>query len=276
MVAFAVAEDEPTARYSKSFVVYTFLHTSMRSRRSVAVVSAEPKSHYPEVLFPRVQLRTMGSPEMKLEHTFRMMALKIADQLSLDDCRKIAYVSAGMDDQVALPYSANFRLHVLTTLESRGLITPTKLDFLEDILRNLQRNDLLQLIEDYKKTREYKKAMKRNKKLREQNGENCTCTAAILHPSHDKDQYEKLYAEFLTQFSKLSTSMRVALETNDLLRMKLSFSAVAASTRKLSDTVRKTVSEIDSYSSCRSSRESSGAHAAGHMYFYYTASMRYW
>ena len=207
----------------------------------------------------------VGSHEMKLEQKFRMMAIKMADKLSLDDCSKIAYVSTGMDDQVALPYRANFRLHVLTTLESRGLIAPTKLDFLEDVIRNLQRNDVLQLIEDYKKTREYKKAMKRKKKLRAQNGETYTCTGAVLH---HKDQYEKLYAEFLTQFSKLSTSMRVALESNDLQRMKLSFSAIAASTQTLSDTVRKTVSEIDSYnsSSSSSSRESSGAHAASHMH----------
>lgn len=193
----------------------------------------------------------VGSPEMKLEHAFRMVALTIADKLSLEDCRRIAYVSAGMDDQVALPYRPNFRLYVLTTLESRGLITPTKLDFLEDALRNLQRNDLLKVIEDYKKTREYKKAMKRNKKLREtQSGENGT---AVLHHC-DKDHYEELYAEFLTQFSKLSASTRAALESNDLLRMKLAFSNVAAGARKLSHTVRKTISEIDSYSS----RESSG------------------
>ena len=188
---------------------------------------------------------------MKLEHMFRMMAINIADKLSLDDCRKIAYVSAAMDDQVASPCCANFRLHVLTTLESRGLITPTKLDFLEDILGNLQRNDLLQLIEDYKKTSEYNAAMIQK---------SGTCTAAICPSDVDKDQYEKLYAEFLTQFSKLSTSMRVALESNNLTRMRLSFSAVAASTRKLSHTVKKTVSEIidNCSSSNSSSRESSG------------------
>ena len=223
----------------------------------------------------------MGSPEMKLEHTFRMMAIKIADKLSLEDCRRIAYVSASMDEQVAWQYPADFRLHVLTTLESRGLITPTKLKFLEDNLRNLQRNDLLQVIKDYKKTREYKKAVKRDKKSLEKNGENCTHAAASLH----KDQYEKLYTEFLTQFSKLSTSMRVALETNDLLRMKLSFSAVAASTQKLSDTVKKTVSEINRYSSSSSSssRESSGKLKGNfcsrphviNIYSYCTATMRW-
>lgn len=193
---------------------------------------------------------------MKLEHAFRMVALKIAEQLSPEDCRNLAYVSGCMDDQLALPYHANFRLHVLTSLESRGLITPTKLDFLEDVLRNLGQNYLLDVIEEYKKTREYKKAIKKHKKKltgKKQSREKVV--AAIFHPS-DKDQYEKLYAQFLTQFSRMSVSMRAALDSNDLVRMKLAFSNVAAGVQEVSRTMKKTVSEIDIYSS--SSEESSG------------------
>ena len=211
----------------------------------------------------------VGSTEMKLEHAFRtMVALKIADKLSLEDCRNLAYVSGCMDDQLALPYHANFRLHVLMSLESRGLITPTKLDFLEDILRNLGKNDLLDVIEDYKKTREYKKAIKKhNKKLTGRKQGREKGTAATLYPS-DKDQYEKLYAQFLTQFSRQSVSMRAALDSNDLLRMKLAFSSVATGAQELSRTMKKTVSEIDMYSS--SSGENSGkifkmAFSAGHL-----------
>ena len=51
--------------------------------------------------------------------------------------------------------------------------------------------------------------------------------------------------------------MRGALDSNDLPRMKLVFSTVAASARRLSRTVKKTVSEIDNYIS---SSSSSGEH----------------
>jgi hypothetical protein len=258
-----VAEDEPTAHCGVhvSACQYALKKTCSSCKQGRAKRESTGEEPYLENLCALCPLSDedmacaiVGSPEMKLEHAFRrMVALKIADKLSLEDCRRIAYVSAGMDDQVALPYRPNFRLYVLTTLESRGLITPTKLDFLEDNLRELQRNDLLKVIEDYKKTREYKKAIKRNKKLRETQSEENGTAAILRHPS-DKDHYEELYAEFLTQFSKLSVSMRAALESNDSLRMKLAFSNAAAGTRKLSHTVRKTVSEIDSYSS----RESSG------------------
>ena len=189
---------------------------------------------------------------MKLERAFRVMTLKFADKLSEEDCRRLAYLSACMDDLATSPYRPNLRLFVLTSLESRGLIAPTKLDFLEDTLRNLGKHDLLDVIEDYKKTQEYKQAIKKHTKKSTRGKQS---RAAALHPS-DKEQYEKLYAEFLAQFSQQSLSMRGALDSNDLPRMKLVFSAVAASARRLSRTVKKTVSEIDNYSS--SSRESSG------------------
>ena len=203
----------------------------------------------------------VGSPEMKLENTFRMMmALKIAENISLQECRKLAYISGCIDDQVVLPYHPNFRLHVLMSLESHGLISPTKLDFLEDVLKNLGRNDLLDVIQDYKKTREYKKMMKHHKKLtrRKQTCDGGSGAATTLLPA-DKDQYEKLHAHFLTQFSRLSLSTRAALESNDFVRIKSAFSKVAADAQKLSHTVRKTTSEIDLQCICSSSSgESSG------------------
>ena len=104
--------------------------------------------------------------------------LKMGDKLSEEDCRKLAYLSACMDDLVASPFRPNFRLLILTSLESRGLVTPTKLDFLEDTLRNLGKKDLLDVIEDYKK-QEYKQAVEKyGKKLTRGK----KSTAASLHP----------------------------------------------------------------------------------------------
>ena len=196
---------------------------------------------------------------MKLEQAFRMMMLKIGDKITLEECRSLAYVSRCMDDEVTLRYCANYRFHVLTTLESRGVITPMRLEFLENVLRNsLGRIDLLDIIEDYKKTSEYKKAIKKHsKKLsRSKRSRGSGTAAATLHPSA-KDQYEKLYAQFLTQFSKLSVLMRDALGSNDLQRMRLASSTVATGAKELDRTMRKTITEIDNNDS-DSSGESSG------------------
>ena len=86
---------------------------------------------------------------MELEQEFRMMALKLGQKLSLDECQQIAYVSLCMDDPV--PPDCDYWLHIFNTLEAQGLVGPLKLDFLEQTLMHTGRKDLLNIIAEYKK-----------------------------------------------------------------------------------------------------------------------------
>lgn len=161
---------------------------------------------------------TIGSD---LEQAFRLMTLDLAMKLSLDDCKKVAYVGGCYGS--AETEKDSLRFHVFHTLESRGQIGPLKLKFLKEILVGIGRNDLLDIIVKYKKNPVYreskKKLKKKNKQRKSKQSKTTTCSA--IH------QYAEMYALFLTQFSKMTLSMRSALDSNDIEKMEAVFSRVA-------------------------------------------------
>lgn len=196
------------------------------------------------------------SVSMELEQEFRLMTLELATSLSIEDCRRIAHV-AGINQTTSPEYGNDFRLYLLNTLESRGQIGPLKLQFLEKILveKPIGRNDLLELISKYKKKPIYKeakrKSLRKEKKLKR---ERCHVQAAV-DKSNTVHQYEETYATFLTQFSQMALSMRSALETGEIAKMKYAFSSVVSNGKDVTHALRKNLSlaGVNSDSLCTSS-----------------------
>ena len=202
-----------------------------------------------------------GSVNMELEQEFRMMAIELGQQLSEGECQNIAYASSCMDERA--PPDRDYRLYVFSTLEARGVIGPLKLDFLEHTLLQIGRNDLLNIIDKYKKRPIYKEVHgkkkrkgKMKKKKKDQTMQSATTT------DHTAYQFKEIYACFLTQFAEIALKMRSALESNDTARMKYAFSTIASDGDTVARMLRKKLSiqmgmNRDS-SSTMSSRESSG------------------
>ena len=198
----------------------------------------------------------VGSAPMELEKVFRLTTLDLAMKLSIEECHRIAYV-AYIDEAVPPEYGDDFRIYLFTTLESRRQIGPLKVQFLEEILTKIGRNDLLNLISKYKEKSVYKKAKKKeSKKKLQQDQKKDSAT-----PPSTIQQYEETYAIFLTQFSQMALSMRSALEAGDLPKIKHAFSSVASNGDAVTHTLRKNLSlaGVNSDSICTSSSgESSG------------------
>ena len=140
-------------------------------------------------------------------------------------------------DKIVPPeHRTDFRLYLLTTLESRGQIGPLKLQFLEEILVSLGRNDVLDLISKYKKKSIYKEAKKKKeKKSKKQQDQTVESLSAVY-------QYKETYATFLTQFAQMALSMRTALETGEVAKMKDTFSSVVSNGDVVTRTLRKNLS----------------------------------
>ena len=187
-----------------------------------------------------------------------MMALELTTKLSEKDCHNIAYVAC-IEKIIPPEHGNDFRLYLLNTLESRGQIGPLKLQFLEEILvaEPIGRNDLLEVISKYKKKPIYKKAEKKSlRKEKKIKRERCHVQQAAVNVSPNTvHQYEKIYATFLTQFSQMALSMRSAIETGEIAKMKDAFSSVVSSGDAVTRALRKNLSlaGVNSDSLCTSS-----------------------
>ena len=181
----------------------------------------------------------VGSATMELEKAFRLMTLELAKKLSIEECHEIAYVAC-VDKTVPLEHENNFRLYLLSTLESREQIGPLKLQFLEEILvhKSIGRNDLLGLISEYKKKSVYKEAKKKRRKQNKQQDQ----TVDSATTSSTRQQYEETYATFLTQFAQMALAMRSAIETGNVAKMKDAFSNVAKDGDAVTRTLKKNLS----------------------------------
>ena len=202
----------------------------------------------------------VGSTAMELEKEFRLTVLDLAMQLSDEECRRIAYVASINFETVPPEYGNDFRLFLISTLESRGRIDPLNLKFLKGTLMKMGRRDLVDLISKYKKKSFYKEAKKRSSKQIRQGQDQAidsTTPSSIM-------QYKETYAILLTQFAQMTLSTRSAIEAHDIPKIKETFStvrhAVCRTLRKLS------LDGTNSDSICTSVSSSSGDNS-GRSYF---------
>ena len=200
----------------------------------------------------------VGSVNVELETSYRIMLLKVANELSLDDCQQIAFV-ASLPSPTCQPEPGKptVRLHLMSTLESLGHIGPLKLDFLESVIDAIGKRNLLDIVQSYKKNSFYKEAMRRldeqdkKKKKGKKSGKQQASTAdhspePMVKNSMVQERIRKLqesYATLLTQFSQVALLMRNALESEDQAQIEQTFLLVAADGDAIARTLRKNLEE---------------------------------
>ena len=165
----------------------------------------------------------VGSVNVELERSYRIMLLKVANELSLDDCQQIAF-AASLPSPTCHPEPGkpSVRLHLMSTLESLGHISPLKLDFLEVVIETIGKKNLLEIIQSYKKNPLYREAMRRldeqdkKKKGKKSCKQRTPATAEYSPAQMVKNSTEKMhklqesYAALLTQVSQVALLMRNA------------------------------------------------------------------
>ena len=198
----------------------------------------------------------VGSVNVELEKGYRVMLLKIANELTLDDCQQISFV-AGRDLPAptchAEPGKPSVRLHLMSTLESLGHISPLKLDFLEEVIEAIGKKYLLEIIQGYKKNPLYKEAMRRldEQDKKKKKGKKCgkpqtqaveyspEQLVALKNSTERMHRLQESYATLLTQFSQVALLMRNALESGDPAQIEQTFLSVASDGDAIARTLRR-------------------------------------
>ena len=197
----------------------------------------------------------VGSVNVEPERSYRIMLLKVANDLNLDDCQQIAFV-AGLPSPTCHPEPGKptVQLHLMSTLESLGHIGPLKLEFLESAVDAIGKRNLLDIIQGYKKNSLYKEAMRRldeqdKKKSVKRSSKQQTPIADCLPEQMMKSSTERIrklqesYATLLTQFSQVALLMRSALESEDQAQIEQTFLLVAADCDAIARTLRKNLED---------------------------------
>ena len=221
----------------------------------------------------------VGSVNVELEKSYRVMLLKVANELTYDECQQIAFV-AKLPSPTCQPEPGkpSVRLHLMSTLESLGHIGPLKLEFLEEMLEVVGKKNLLEVIDDYKKKPLYREARKRldaqEKKIKKgRKGRSQNQTGASLEYSAEAQELltfkedatgkmrklQESYATLLTQFSQVALLMRNAIESCDLTQMEDTFVSVATDGDAITKTLRKNLSAAGIKCSSDSSSSSDSA-----------------
>lgn len=197
----------------------------------------------------------VGSVRVELEKSYRVMLLKIANELTFDDCQQIAF-GAKLPSPTCQPEPGkpSVRIHLMSTLESLGHVSPLKLDFLEQLIEAIGKRYLLKIIERYKKSSLYKEAKRRlsladeqdrRKKKRRDKSLQYQIEPPLECSANETERICKLqesYATLLTQFSQMALSMRSAIETCDLTKMEEMFLSVASDGDAIARTLRENLS----------------------------------
>ena len=215
---------------------------------------------------PALGTGIVGSLTVELERSYRIMLLKVAMELTIENCQQIAFVAKLPSPTCVSEPGKPVNLHMMNTLESLGQIGPLKLDFLEEMLDAIGKNCLLEIIESYKKSCVYKEAKKRLddqekkkkrsglKKPKPPFGHGSSASVAGCSPEAQEllamkaDITEKVcklkesYATFLTQFSQMALLLRSAIESDDLTQMEDTFVSVASDGDAITRTLRRNLS----------------------------------
>lgn len=200
----------------------------------------------------------VGSVNVELEKNYRVMLLKIANELTHDECEQVAFVAKLPSPTcVPEPGKMNVRLHLMSTLESLGHIGPLNVDFLETMLDAVGKKNLLEIIDQYKKSPLYKEAKKRiedhqkkaeKKKSRKKSkfpdtqATDCSIAAQDLSSEETTEKMHKFkecYATLLTQFSQVALLMRSAIESEDLGKIEDTFLSIASDGDAITRTLLK-------------------------------------
>lgn len=208
----------------------------------------------------------IGSVSMELEETFRMMTVELVRNLTIGECEQVAYIANVRTTSEFGNY--DYRVNLLSALESQARIGPLKLDFLEEVFRTLQRQDLLGIITKYKERQCYKDAVKQQKKKakKKKRDQGAARRSASSHSELSAESssrmrhFQESFQVLLTQCTQMILSIRAALETRNLAKIEDAFQQLVENSEDVTQTLRKKVAAvgINRLSDSNSSGDGSG------------------
>ena len=188
----------------------------------------------------------VGSPMIELEKAYRKLLLKIVNELRLEECEQIAFLAklpAPTCYQEAGRQYDNVRLHFMSTLESLGHIGPLKLNYLEDYLNEIGKQNLVELITEYKNAPIYSDAKQQEKLIRRKERKwSKRSTTEKVQGSREAtllSEYQSTYAMFLTQMSQMTLLLRTSLETHELQKVRETFLKAGSDGEVIVQTLRQ-------------------------------------
>lgn len=153
---------------------------------------------------------------------FRKMVVLLSDSFTQTNCKKIKYLSfLSPVDQYSTSDGdvSGLALHILSSLEAKGDINPMKVDNLETLLREISRHDLLQIVTDYKKSKEYKDALKEKKRKKKDASDSSDDHACLQDGSHkQQERLRRLYTLLITHVTGMTQVMEIIREELDRRR----------------------------------------------------------
>ena len=209
----------------------------------------------------------IGSVSMELEETFRMLMIELVRNLTIGECEQVAYIANVRTVLTASESVGNhdYRVNLLSTLESQARIGPLKLDFLERVFGILKRQDLLGIITEYKEKQCYKDAIKKRKKKKKKQdqgaaGRSASSLELSAESSSKMRHFQDSFRIFILQYSQIALSIRAALETRNLAKIEDTFQQLIESGDAVTRTLRMKLSAagINRPSYSNSSGDSSG------------------
>ena len=159
----------------------------------------------------------MASNEQCLQQNCRRMIHELSGGgLTSSNLESVLYLSDLPTTEIQSSCS-NLPLHVLSCLESHGLISPSKVDHLEYLLKEIHHENLLKLIQKYKESREYKDLNKKKKKSCKSTVKTASCPGAQKEDgcSIEKRKLRSLYTLLLTHITGLTQVTTILREELD-------------------------------------------------------------
>lgn len=158
--------------------------------------------------------------EQQAQAKFRKMIFRLSSGLETRDCEIICYLASLPKSECCSKGKTNFPLHVLSSLEANGHISPWNVELLESLLSEIHHEELLPIIGSYKESKEYKNALKerkkkgKKKKASEEN-KGCACTDGFRNTSDQKWRLRPLYTLLITHITGLTQVMEILREELD-------------------------------------------------------------
>lgn len=151
-----------------------------------------------------------------VQRKFRKMILDLSGRLDQGNCESILYL---YDIAESASSKSNFPLHVLSSLEAAGDISPWDVDRLDGILTDIHRLDLLTIVNKYRDSKEYKAAKKESRKQGKKRARgSCDAFPATDHlskTSGNKKKLKSLYTLLITHITGLTQVMEFLREELD-------------------------------------------------------------
>ena len=207
------------------------------------------------------------------QEKFRKMIFTLSGRLETSDCESISYL-AGLPSSESTTGKANVPLHVLSSLEGNGRISPWDVEKLESLLSEIHHEELLPIVGSYKESKEYRTALKERKKKSTKFSAESKATFTGDHTMADgttdqKKRLRSLYTLLITHITGLTQVMEILREELDRvgegggLDVAMErFLQVAEDGENFTDDLRKVFQDMGIKSN-RNSTSSEGTPSAG-------------